>query len=795
MRPCISGVCLICFLSGLGFAWEAPTRNMGGDSLKFLEANCLDCHAGADAEAGLDLSVLANDLEKPATFDSWVKVVDRVSAGEMPPPEDSAPIQHAVLEQFISDTSGWLSDYQGKQQSKLGRVRGRRLTNRQLERSLQDLLGIDIPLEREMPATPKTGSFSTLAAQQSMSHFQLEQHLKIVDLALDEAFHRGLTPSDHQLLEMSAKDISRTRTRTREPEFIDGAAVIWSSNLTFYGRLPATTAREDGWYRFRFQVSSLKQPKDKGVWCTVRSGKCVSSAPLMAWVDAFETFEEPKEIVLDAWLPAGHMLEIRPGDGTLKMAKFQGGQSANGEGGRQDVPGIKIDWLSMERIHLGPTDDGIRELLFGHHEVVTHPARRKASVRTQDASRDGRQLLASFASRAFRRPATTEQLEPYVEIFDQALDSEHDFVAALRAGYRAILCSARFLYFQESPGQLDDYAIATRLSYLLWNSTPDAVLMAAAAEGELSRPAGIRQQVARMLDTERGKKFIEDFAYEWLELSEIDFTDPDRKLHPDFDIIVQQAMLDETHSFLGHMLENNLSVELFADCDYTFANSRLARFYDLEPIADDEIRRVALRPSDHRGGLLAQGAILKVTANGTNTSPVLRGVWISRRVLGQPIPPPPENVPAIEPDIRGAKTIREQLEKHRSLSECASCHAKIDPPGYALESFDAAGNWRDFYPKLQGKRVTQGARIDSSFVTADGHDFANFDEFRKLIAASPEPLARNFAEQLLTYGTGASITFADREEVNRLVDQARDREYGLRSILDAVVTSPIFTTK
>lgn len=798
MRGCISGVCLICFLfsfPGLGCAWEAAVGNVSANSAEFLANNCLDCHAGASAEAGLDLSVLATNLEKPAAFDSWVKVVDRVSAGEMPPPEDSAPLDEAVVTQFVAGTSNWLRDFQSRQQLELGRVRGRRLTNRQLERSLQDLLGIDIPLEREMPEEPKTGSFSTLAARQSMSHFQLEQHLKIVDLALDEAFHRALTPSDHQLLEMSAQEISRTRTRTREPEYIDGAAVIWSSNLIFYGRLPATTAKEDGWYRFRFQVASLKQPSDMGVWCTVRSGKCVSSAPLMAWVDSFEAFEQPKEIVVEAWLPAGNMLEIRPGDGTLKMARFQGGQSANGEGGRQDVPGIKIDWLTMERIHLGPSDEGIRKLLFGQHKVVTHAIPENASVLSQDAAQDGRRLLATFASRAFRRPVTEEQLAPYAEIFEQVLASERDLVAALRAGYRAILCSARFLYFQESPGQLDDYSIATRLSYLLWNSTPDDALLAAAANGELSRAEGIHQQVARMLETERGKKFIQDFAYEWLELSEIDFTEPDRKLHPGFDIIVQQAMLDETHSFLQHMLENNLSVELFADCDYTFANSRLARFYDLDPIADDHVRLVSLRPNDHRGGLLAQGAILKVTANGTNTSPVLRGVWMSRRILGQPIPPPPENVPAIEPDIRGARTIREQLEKHRSLAECASCHAKIDPPGYALESFDAAGSWREFYPKLEGKRVTQGARIDSSFVTADGQEFTDFDEFRKLVAASQEPLARNFAEQLLTYGTGATITFADREQVNQLVDTVRDQDYGLRSILDAVVTSLIFTTK
>lgn len=761
----------------------------------FLVEHCYDCHEGQGAEAGLDLSRLSTELHDPAALDAWVEVFDRIASGEMPPPEDVAPIESSRVSDFLRHTEAWLTGHQREQQQSVGRVQGRRLTNLQLERTLQDLLGVDIPLEREMPEEPQTGHYRTLAARQSFSHFQLEQHLKIVDLALDEAFRRAQTPADERLEKMTAKQISRTRTRTREPEYIDGGAVIWSSTLSFYGRLPATTAREDGWYRFRFQVSSLKKPEEHGVWCTIRSGQCVSSAPLMAWVGSFEAHEGPTEVVVEAWLPKGHMLEIRPGDRTLKMARFAGGQSANGEGGRQNVPGIRIDWLDKQRIHRGPDDEQIRQWLFGELPVHPDSIPEKARIDVPDASTAGPELLYAFAERAFRRPVSDAQMQPFIQIFKDSLKGAEGFTGALRAGYRAILCSPRFLYFQESPGQLDDYAIASRLSYLLWNSMPDTTLFRLAEKQRLHRPAVLRKQITRMLDTARGRGFIEDFAYEWLELSEIDFTEPDRRLHPDFDIVVQYAMLEETHRFLQNCLEQNLDVRQLVHCDYTFVNSRLARFYGIEGIQGDQVRRVTLEPKNHRGGLLAQGAILKVSANGTNTSPVLRGVWVSRRILGRTIPPPPDSVPAVEPDIRGAKTVREQLEKHRSQTACAACHTKIDPPGYALENFDAAGKWRETYRRVQGRRVEPGPPIDPSYITADGRPFEDFNTFRALVGADPEPVARNLATQWIAYGTGAEISFADRREIDRIVMQAKRDDFGMRSILNAVVCSPLFLTK
>jgi hypothetical protein len=448
----------------------------------------------------------------------------------------------------------------------------------------------------------------------------------------------------------------------------------------------------------------------------------------------------------------------------------------------------------MTQVHRGPDDEGVRRLLFGDVRLERDSDGerfRPVAASKQDAAK----LMASFARRAFRRPVTDSELARYNEMVAAALEEGQGFVAALRVGYRAVLCSPRFVHFTELPGKLDQHAIATRLSYFLTGSTPDEELTQLADAGRLHDAAMISQQVERLLAGDGGRRFVEDFAAEWLDLDQIDFTEPDRKLFPEFDSIVQQSMLDETHTYLETMLRENSNVTKLIDSDFTFLNSRLARFYDIRGVTGDDLRQVSLRPEDHRGGVLTQGAILKVTANGSNTSPVVRGVWVSERLLGEPIPPPPGNVPAIEPDIRGAKTIREMLAKHRSQDSCASCHVKIDPPGFALENYDPSGQWRDRYEQVVNGKVERGAKIDASYEMRGGRKFQDVEEFRKLICAQPRDLAKNVAHKLLVFGTGAPISFADRKMVDDIVDQAAREDFGFRSIVRGVATSPVFLSK
>jgi hypothetical protein len=764
---------------------------------KFLQSNCYDCHIGKDADAGLDLSTLAEpsseSIATGSVSDVWVRIFDRVHSGEMPP--DEGVIPENEVDEFVSTTGGWIRDQQLSEAKSLGRVRGRRLTNLQLERTLHDLLGIDIPLASGFSDEQRVGGFTSVADGQSMSHFQIEQHLRAVDAALDEAFRRITTPADDFDETFSPKDICKRRPgqRNREPEMREGLAAVWSSKLIFYGRMAVTTAKEDGWYRFTIKASSIKQPKDYGVWCSVRTGPCVSSAPLLETIGGFEATNNPGEWTFEGWLPEGHMVEVRPADATLGSARFNGGQVGAGEGEPQDVPGVAIHSVRMQRIHRGPDDEEIKQLLLGDLPVRVE-AKRKWTIQSSDPKSDSARLMTDFAKRAFRRPVTTEEIKPYIDAVHQSLDENASFADAIRGGYRALLCSPRFLYFTETPGVLDDHAIATRLSYFLWNRMPDQTLMNLADAGKLRSVDVIRQQVHRMLADPRGRDFVVDFASQWLDLRDIDFTEPDPKIYRDFDPMVQRSMLQETHHYLQRMLDEDLSVRYLIDSDFAMLNSRLARYYEISGVDGDQIRSVPLKADDdRRGGLLTQGAILKVTANGTTTSPVIRGVWISERILGEHIAPPPQNVPAIEPDIRGATTIREQLSKHTANAECAVCHVKIDPPGFALENYDPSGKWRDTYMVAGGKKSK--LKVDPSNRMPNGESFDSIDDFKQIVLKQPDKLARGLAEKLVTYGTGATIRFADRQAIDQIVQQASANDYGMRSIVEAVATNILFVSK
>lgn len=760
----------------------------------FLTTHCSDCHSDGAAEGGLDLADLSDGLDSQSV-DAWVRIHDRVASGEMPPAEVESPSRKQV-DGFTSATRDWIIGYEEDEIERLGRTRGRRLTNIQLERTLHDLLGIDIPLAKLMPEEPRTESFRNVASGQTMSHFQLATHLTVVDAALDEAFRRSLTEPDEWSREFPVEKIVRSnpRRRCREPELLNDQAVVWSGGPIFYGRLPVTTARQPGWYRIRFTASALNKPEDYGVWCTVRTGLCVSSAPSLAWTGAFEATSERQEWTFEGWLPKGHMFEIRPGDRTLKQARFAGGQVGAGEGAPQNVPGIATHSLVLERFHKGADDTTIREYLFGDLPATAR-GKRGLAVKSKAPRRDAAELMQRFAERAFRRPTDKSVLQPYLQMVDDSLQSGESIETALKAGYRALLCSPRFLHFHESTGLLDDFALASRLSYMIWNSMPDEELFQLAAKGRLSDQSVIRDQAARMLNDDRGRQFVRDFAREWLDLSEIDFTEPDRRLYPGFDSVVQESMLQETHLFLQKLIDDDLSVSNLIDSEFTFLNSRLARYYGIDRVQGDKFQEVALRPADNRGGLMTHGSVLKVTANGTNTSPVLRGIWVSERLLGVEIPPPPESVPAIEPDIRGAKTIRDMLQKHESDPSCASCHVKIDPVGFALENFDPSGRWRDNYTVLIKRRRGKGPAVETGAVLPDGRKFSSFAEFQKLILADSTGVADNVVRTLITYGTGANCGFSDREAVADIVEQSQSSGYGFRSILQNVVASEIFRKK
>ena len=422
---------------------------------------------------------------------------------------------------------------------------------------------------------------------------------------------------------------------------------------------------------------------------------------------------------------------------------------------------------------------------------------------------DADRLLASFLPKAFRRPEADAVRKDYVAQVEARLKAGDCFESAMRWVYRAALCSPEFLYLVEPVVKLDDYALASRLAYFLWNSAPDETLLALAAKGTLTQPKILREQVERLLKDKKSDRFVEDFLGQWLKLRQLAATDPDKKLYPEFSPYLQDSMRAETLAFFRELLEHNLPASHLVKSDFAMLNEKLATHYGIKGVSGPEIRRVKLPPDSPRGGFLTQAAILKITANGTTTSPVPRGAFVMARLLGQEPEPPPANVAAVEPDVRGATTIRELLDKHRNDATCAACHVKMDPPGFALEAFDVIGGQRDRYRSIgDGEPAPRGSidprigisfklgpKVDASGELPDGRKFADIREFQRLLAATPRPLLKNLAQQLAIYSAGRPVTFSDRAALDDLISQVERQGGGVRTLVHELVQAPLFQAR
>jgi hypothetical protein len=457
--------------------------------------------------------------------------------------------------------------------------------------------------------------------------------------------------------------------------------------------------------------------------------------------------------------------------------------------------GLALHWIEYE----GPLYDSWPPA--GHRAIFGDLPQAKVKDRLEVVSRepipDAERILRRFARRAFRRSVTDDDVRPYVELVKARLEAKDSFEAAVRVALAAVMTSTQFLFLNETPGKLDDFALASRLSYFLWSTMPDEELLALAEKKELSRREILRGQVERMICSPKAEAFTKNFCGQWLGLRNIDETEPNYYVYPEWDGMLKASMVKETELFFQEILKNDLSVTNFADSDFTFANGRLARHYGLSGVEGNwEFQKVALPPGSHRGGVLTMGSVLKVTANGTTTSPITRGIWVLERLLGTPPPKPPAGVQPLEPDIRGAKTLKEQFAKHRTDPNCASCHAKIDPPGFALENYDVIGGWREYYRQAnwtKGVKEVKGQRyLRAADVDTDGQ---TIDDIKKALLADKGQLARALARKLATYATGGTPEASDQPEIDQIVGRIREKNYGLKSLVHELVQSRIFREK
>lgn len=811
-----------------------PSKPQTSAPQGFLKANCIACHNGTTKEGKLDLTTLSFQLEDPKVFAAWVKVHDRVQAGEMPPNTVSQP-RSAARAAFLKALATPMLAQEAARTARQGRSTWRRMNRYEYENTLRDLLNAPwLQVKEMLPEDGEAFRFNKVGDALDVSYVQMSRYLTAAEYALKELAAQANAPAPttrrfysrqqssftgpmvfnefngsperatFPLLD-SAADVAvlerkapLTTPENREREAVGVVASAYEPLEPTFNRFRAPAA---GRYKLRVSAYSFwaGPESERNWWRPSRTNlsKGRTQEPinlygelpprLLRRLGTVEVGPDPSVQEIEVTLLKGET--IRPDAARFFRSRPPGWHNPLAK--KDGQPGVAFRWLEVE----GPLEKPSTRLLFGD---------------TPPTAAELEPCLRAFVQRAYRRPLRSGEVEPFVKLAKLSLANGDSPQAALLTAYSAVLCSPAFVTLEEKPGPLDDFALAARLSYFLWNSEPDTTLRTLAAQGTLHQPTVLRAQTDRLLADPKAQRFVAAFLDYWLDLRKVSIVSPDEVLYCDYylDDYLLESATEETQHFFATLIRGNLPARNLVESDFVTINARLAEHYGIPGVQGVALQKVSLPPDSVRGGLLTQASVLKVTANGTNTSPVVRGAWITERILGQPVPPPPAAVPAVEPDIRGATTIRQQLDKHRTDPTCRSCHAKIDPPGFALESFDVCGGWRERYRALgSGDKVPgygkngqpfpfhPGPTVDPTGTLPDGRAFQDIKDLKHLLAKDERGLARNLARQLITYATGAPVGFGDRPQLTALLDKSAPSHYGVSSLIHAIVESELFRNK
>ena len=878
MIPARFGLLLLLPLS----AASAAPRNENLQAV--FEKRCVECHDTDTKKGGLDLSSLKFEPGNAVNFEEWVKVHDRVQAGEMPPPKKGT-MEAKEKSALLGTLNAQLTEADAAREARDGRARLRRMNRVEFENTLRDLLCLPgLKVKEDLPVDGKVHGFDRLAGAVDMSFVHMESYLAAVDKALNEALCP--LPEKPPVFKYRYRLTDNIRKDGKECEGSIGLAIGNKTAIGLIGlqraeKLVAETAhrlRDDGetkanaigmfrhedadyrcdltaiapvlsgWHKLR--VSGYSFGWDgKQVIPTERHGAL--GWGIYAKGEHFGTVDlppnKPEEREITAWLERGGGMTHGTDDFIRIIAAscenfrdYAFGKNKDVVGPMSPAPGVAVEWVEIEGPFYDTWPPASHHALFGGLPVklwtkecgAPKPTqqiwprgnpyalpkdiygergqkRPEVYVESKEPAKDAERLLRTFLRKALRRPVHEDEVAEYLTKVNAKLMEGAAFQDAMISAYREILTSPAFLLLQEPVGRLDDFALAARLSYFLWSTLPDDELSALADRHELNKPEVLRAQTERMLKDPRTARFVENFTGQWLRLREISDTQPDKKLYPEYMPWLTEAMLMESKAYFAELVNKNLGAVNLVKSDFAMINEPLARLYGIEGVRGWELRRVALPTGCPRGGFLTQASVLKTSANGTVTSPVKRGAFVMDKILGIVPTPPPPDAGAIEPDVRGATTIREQLDKHRRNATCAACHAKMDPYGFALESFDVTGEWRGQYRAIGGAGRTEdrklvnghpveyhtGMQVDCSGQLPEGRTFKDVNELRDVLAADPERLARAFAGELAIYATGAELTFADRPIIEAILAKSKASHYGVRSLIHEVIQSGLFRRK
>jgi len=778
----------------------------------FLTKHCISCHGPKKEKGDLRIDKLSRDFKAGIDGHLWAEVVEQINAGEMPPKKEPQPTENEIAF-VIAQLDTKIGEGRAARMAKRPPVAHYRLSRKEYQNTVYDLLGVryDPTKPGELNEDTLWHGYERIGSQLTLSPSHVDRYYRAAEIVLDRAF--------------PAKAVEARKVRQTAAELRYGGGEKQKEALArigikrplryllFPGRVqPAlspnwfgkTGPEHSGLYKLRLQASGIRPPGGQPAHLSI--GKKTSEETVDGLIELDITAPEDKpqvyefEIFLE--MPVGLHFAVVATDGVDRRG---GAAFRNAIASR-----AYIFTHSSETLLLNPNapqmfdDKGngifstvILDWLEWEGPLVTdaEKSRRHDVLPPEDASPElVTEHLHRFAQRAWRRPVKLEELNNYLESYHDDRNAGEKAIVAYRNALLRVLTSRNFIYLVEGDPKprerLTGQELASRLSYFLWSSMPDGDLFTEAKAGTL-KGEGLKKQVDRMLTDDRINRFIDDFSRQWLQLHRVGMFPPDKKLYPTYDDWLEASMRNEPVEYFRELLTNNLPIETLLDSDWTMANARLCDFYGLPEPEKGGFRRVALRPEDNRGGLLTMGGILGLTSDGTRHKPVNRGVWVIEAILGKTPPTPPVNVDPIEPvPPKGTKiTIRQRIEAHAKDPNCAACHRKIDPLGLAFDQYDAIGQWRIREQVPTG--VGENPLVDASGVMPDGREFADSVQFKQLLLADRDKIARAFIEHLCTYALRRVLTIDDREDVQTIVEQAKKGQYRLKDIIRAVASSEL----
>jgi len=795
--PALIMACWV-FVSGIAFADSSFEKAL----LPYLQTHCIRCHCEDLQEGDFRIDNLSREVGLKDTS-HWAEIIERINAGEMPP--EDVPKRPTADEsaKIIEWLAARIEEGEAARMARRDRVSYHRLTREEYVNSVRDLIGVEYDAADPggLLEDPQWNGFERLGSVLTLSPTHIEKYITAAETVLAEAY-----PDK----KVEYRDLSTRAVNMRpgQPHYDR----LEKAGLLDKVRYPLTTAGElfrasnpfrgspdrafpgAGIYEISYTVCGLKPEDQRPPRMQVYEHKLDR---VLFEQDIIAPEDKPITVTFRTHLvrpPEIHVINIaggprhprNNGDSRIPFITAAGPHAPwqmkiTDEQGLPRVPILIIDSISMR----GP--------------IVTEQEQRRRDeyMATDEGNMDQvRSGLEAMAKGAFRRPLRDRELETYVKIVEAEVAAGENFVDAIKSAMTAILCSKSFLFLAEGDPHterqtLNDWEIASRLSYFLWSTMPDDELLTAAEQGRLRDKAELRRQLTRMLADARAERFIQSFATQWLHLRKVGMFAPDKKIYPDYDSHLEQSMIGEPLAFFGEVLKQGLTLREFIDSDWSMVNPRLAEFYGLPELQVDQFQRVSLKPEHQRGGLLTQAAILSLTSDGTRHRPVHRGVWVSESILGRTPPPPPANVDPIEPNPIDAPkaTIRMKLQAHIHDPRCASCHRKIDPLGIAFDHYNAIGQWRT-HEQVEG--TGDDPEVDASGVLSDGRRFADATEFKQLLLADLDAFNETFIEKLAIYGLRRTVTFEDQDELHQIAKISKEKDYVVRDIIEAFVLSNLF---